>query len=187
MLRNAAALVLLLAFEATAENVSGLLGDTARTARGEEIGRISELIVDVRAGRVLYVVVEAQKEFVTLPVRALGERQIVDMALADETAHLRPQAEPRFRRAGKLLGQPVAYPGGKNIGTLVDIQFELGSGRVEDVVVRTEKGPFNFPPAVLAEGYFPAYALGLRISDEGGARRARVRASRPVRRAQAAA
>jgi sporulation protein YlmC with PRC-barrel domain len=104
---------------------------------------------------VLYVVVEAGERFVTLPVRALGEHHILDMTLANETASLRPQAEPRFRRAAKLVGQPITYPGGDKVGTVADIQFELGSGRVQDVVVRTEKGPFNLPPRVLAEGYFP--------------------------------
>jgi sporulation protein YlmC with PRC-barrel domain len=158
--------------------VSGLLGQPARSLDGEPVGRIAELIVDVNAGRVLYVIVDGKRGYVTLPVRALEGPGTVDLALANETARTKPRADPRFRRAGRLLGQEVTYPGGDSIGTIVDIEFDRESGRVEDVVVRTAEGALNLPPSVLAQGFFPPltrwdheYATAEELGQRGYVRR----------------
>ena len=75
------------------------------------------------------------------------------MRLAGEIAHA---DEPRFRRAARLIGQPLEHPGGERIGTIADIEFDPGQGRVEHVVVSTGQGrTAHFPASVLAHGRFP--------------------------------
>lgn len=140
---------------AQAAAVSEVIGERLRDTRGGPVGVVRDLIVDVREGRVLYVIVEGPERFATLPVRALDERLRVDMSLAGSTARSAEQADPRFRRAARLLGQDVEHTGGARIGTIGDIEFEPGSGRVEHVVLHTEQGARNFPAGVLAQGRFP--------------------------------
>ena len=135
--------------------VSETLGDPVENQRGEKVGAVDDLIVDVRAGRVLYVIVDAQDRFYTLPVRALGEALRLDMDLANAAARIGPQADPKFRRAARLIGQPVTHPGDGRIGTIADIEFDPESGRVENVVVAVDEGRRNMPAGVLAHGRFP--------------------------------
>lgn len=141
--------------QAQAAAVRGLLADAVQNPRGEKLGAVEELIVDVRAGRVVYVVVDSAEKFHTLPVRAFDERMRLDMDLANAVAHDKSRADPKFRRAGKLIGQPVSNPGDGRIGKIADIEFDLQSGKVEQVVVETDQGRRNMPPAVLAHGRFP--------------------------------
>ncbi len=143
------------ALQARAAMVTGVLGDRLENRRGEKVGAVEELILDVRAGRVVYVVLDAQDRFHTLPVRALGEGMRLNMDLANAVAHDKSREDAKFRRAGRLIGQPVTDPGGGRIGTIADIEFEPGSGRVEGVVVQTDQGRRNMPAAVLAHGRFP--------------------------------
>ena len=46
-------------------------------------------------------------------------------------------------------------PGGGEIGSIADIEFDLESGEVQRVLVDTDQGRRNMPPAVLAHGRFP--------------------------------
>jgi sporulation protein YlmC with PRC-barrel domain len=140
---------------AQAAAVSELIGERLRDLRGETVGAVQELIVDVREGRVLYIIVEAPQRFLTLPVGALDERLRLDMSLAGSAAQLDAQADPRFRRAGRLLGQALEHTGGERIGVIRDIEFDPGSGEVERVVVHTDQGARDFPASVLAYGRFP--------------------------------
>lgn len=160
MLKNAMIAVFVAAaslpvLEARAAAVNRVLGDTVENRRGEKIGAVEELIVDVRAGRVVYVILDAHDRFYTLPVRALDERMRLNMDLTNAVAHDKSREDAKFRRAGRLIGQPVTHPGDGRIGTIADIEFEPGSGRVERVVVETDRGRRNMPPAVLAHGRFP--------------------------------
>lgn len=149
-------LAMLMATAAEAAAVSELIGERLRDRVGAPAGKVSELILDVRAGRVLYVIVEQGERYVTLPVRALDERLRLDMDAAGEAARLDEQADPRFRRAGKLLGQQVEHTdSGELIGKVRDIEFDPKSGRIEHVVLDTDAGARNFPPGVLAHGRFP--------------------------------
>ena len=133
-----------------------LIGVEAKDLRGAAVGTVEDLIVDVRDGRVLYVIVDAQQRYFTLPIRALSDRQgaaRLDMRLAGEVAHT---DEPRFRRAARLIGQPLEHPGGERIGTIADIEFDPAQGRVEHVVVSTAQNKTaHFPASVLAHGRFP--------------------------------
>lgn len=141
---------------AAAATAGALLGAPALDARGAPVGEVEELIVDVRDGRVLYVIVDSRGEFLTLPVRALrvaGERAVLDMSEAGEIART---GEPHLRRAGRLIGQPLHRPGGARLGTIVDFELDPAAGRIERVLVDTDDGErVRFPPGVLAHGRFP--------------------------------
>lgn len=133
-----------------------LIGAEAKDLRGAAVGTVEDLIVDVRDGRVLYVIVDGPQRYFTLPIRALRARDgmaRLDMQLAGEVAHT---DEPRFRRAARLIGQPLEHPGGERIGTIADIEFDPAKGRVQQVVVSTAQGgTAHFPASVLAHGRFP--------------------------------
>jgi sporulation protein YlmC with PRC-barrel domain len=123
--------------------------------RGETVGTVEDLIVDVRDGQVLYVIVDGPQRFYTLPIRALraGDgRAALDMSLAGEIART---DEPHFRRAGRLIGLPLENPGDGRIGTIVDFELDAGRGRIDYVMVRVDGELARFPPSVLAHGRFP--------------------------------
>lgn len=138
-----------------AASVDALLGQSLHDLGGKSVGALEDIVVDVRGGRVVYVMVDGPERFYTLPVRALDERLRLDMSLAGELAHERTGGDERFRRAGRLLGKEVTHPGGKTIGTIQDIRFDPRSGKVEEVMVRTAQGETAFPASVLAHGRFP--------------------------------
>ncbi|HVL37717.1 MAG TPA: PRC-barrel domain-containing protein [Burkholderiales bacterium] len=153
-----------LASASQAAAVSELLGQPVTGLRGQNIGPVEELIVDVSEGRVLYIIVRGAQQYYTVPVRALhrlpgngGLR--LDMALEGDAARIAPDADPRFRRAGRLLGQPIQQPGDGAIGSVQDILFEPGSGRIGAVRVQTPQGPRDLPAGVLARGHFPPITL----------------------------
>ena len=145
----------LLPMAALAAQMQDLLGQPVQALNGERVGAVQDLIVDVDAGRVLYVIVQGGQAFHTLPVRALDERLRLDMDLANAMARDQNRDDPKFRRAARLVGQPVEQPGGPRIGTIADIEFDLESGQVERVVVSTSDGPRDMPASVLAQGHFP--------------------------------
>jgi sporulation protein YlmC with PRC-barrel domain len=149
------AALLLAAMPAGAVTVGALLGDPVKNLEGVQLGVIDDFIVDVRAGRVLYVIVEGRGRGYTLPVRALDERLRLDMDFANSLARDDSPQDPRFRRAGRLIGQPVNHPRGERIGTISEIEFDLQSGNVKQVVAQTAQGARNLPPSVLAHGRFP--------------------------------
>ena len=136
--------------------VSELLADAVHAQSGEEVGAVEDLLVDVRAARMVYVIVEAQDRFYTLPIRALDERLRLDMDLASAAARQPGEDDPKFRRAARLLEQPVDNPGDGEVGRIAGIEFDPRSGEVQHVVVQTDQGLRNFPASVLAHGRFPA-------------------------------
>lgn len=136
--------------------VAQLLGDPVHDRGGQRVGTIEDLIVDVRSGRIVYVIVEAPDRFYTLPIRALDERLRLNMDLASAAARQPGEGDPKFRRAARLLEQPVDNPGEGTVGRIADIEFDPRSGEVQHVVVQTNQGARNFPPSVLAHGRFPA-------------------------------
>lgn len=149
-------LVLCLAPPAFAASASALLGEPVRNLQGERVGTVEDLIIDARAGRVLYVIVERSDGFVTLPARALHARRVVDMSLAGAVAYDRPPPRELFRRADEVIGEEVRRAGEGPIGIVHDIRFEPGSGKVQEVLVRSpETGERSLPPAVLAWGFLP--------------------------------
>ena len=147
-----------LAGGANAAAINDLIGEPVRSERGERIGSIADFIIDVGAGRVLYLLVDAPERFYTFPIRALDKDLRLDMQLEGETVRLDEKADPRFRRAAKLLGETVTHPHPGNtqrLGRIVDIEFDPASGRIDRVLVSDGSGSFGYPPGVLAHGRFP--------------------------------
>lgn len=157
MMRSLAViLIALAAAQGHAATVGSLLGQPARNLQGERIGTVQDLIIDARAAHLLYVVVENGGRFLTLPARALDERLRLDVSLAGAAAYDRPPPRERFRRAATLIGDQVHRPGEGPIGVIHDIRFDPGTGKVQEVVVRSaERGRVELPPAVLVWGYLP--------------------------------
>jgi sporulation protein YlmC with PRC-barrel domain len=148
----------LLSAPVLAARASELLGKPVQDLRGEPAGKVSEMIVDVRDGRVAYLMVERPGGAYALPARAYKEEGRVDTRLEGELALFNSPDDVRFRRAGKLLGQPLVHPHPGNtqqIGTIRDFEFDPGTGEITRVVVATDEGESNFPPGVLAHGRFP--------------------------------
>jgi sporulation protein YlmC with PRC-barrel domain len=145
--------------EASAAAAGSFIGRAVEDLRGDTVGTVEDLIVDVRDGRVLYVIVDGRERYYTLPIRALrGEDGALrlDMSEAGGIAHSNElRDDPRFRRAARLIGQPLHHPGGERVGTIAEIEFDPAAGRIERVVVDVEQGKANFPPSVLAHGRFP--------------------------------
>lgn len=139
-----------------AVTATALIGAPADSAGGKAIGAVDDLIIDADGGRVLYVIVDAQDRYYTLPMQALdldAPRPRVDMSLANALARAAPDVV--LRRAARLIGQPLHHTGGERIGTIADIAFDAESGVVEQVLVRHEEGVTGFPASVLAHGRFP--------------------------------
>ena len=149
------AFALSLPAEAGVMAAGALIGRTLQDLEGDKAGTVEDLIVDVRDGRVLYVIVDAAGRYFTLPIRALraaGGEVRLDTSDAGEIART---DDPRLRRAARLIGQPLENPNGARIGTISDFEFDPAQGRVERVVVAVDGGEANFPPGVLAHGRFP--------------------------------
>ncbi len=153
-----ALLATLAAAEAGAVNASDLLGAPLTSLRGEPIGAVDDLIVDTSAGRVVYLIVDRGERFATYPVRALAGGLRIDQRLEGEVARLDSAEDTRFRRAARLIGQPLVHPhpgDTQRIGTIRDFEFDRSSGEIGRVVVATAEGESGFPPGVLAHGRFP--------------------------------
>ena len=151
----AAAFCLLCLGAAQAASVNDLVGNAAYDLKGQRIGVIEELVLDVREGRVLYVIVDRPEQYDTYPIRALREDAHVDTSAAGRIARPEAQNEIRLRRAGRLIGEPVNAPGGAKFGVIADIEFDPASGRVREVLVLTDRGTVGVPASVLAHGRFP--------------------------------
>ncbi|HEX6319238.1 MAG TPA: PRC-barrel domain-containing protein [Burkholderiales bacterium] len=150
-------LALIASAEVRAAVAAALLGEPVRNLQGKRVGTVEDLVIDARAGRVLYVIVEGDGRYFTLPVRAFQERSLlVDMSLVGAVAYDRWPAKERFRRAARLLGQEVRRAGDERIGVIHDIRYNDDSGRVQEVLVRSvERGEVSLPPEVLAYGFLP--------------------------------
>jgi sporulation protein YlmC with PRC-barrel domain len=147
-----------IAVTAQAASVSKLIGEPLRNEQGKIVGALSDLIIDVKEARVVYLIVEGRERFHTLPIRALGADKRLDMSLAGALATFDSPADVRFRRAVRLLGQTVTHPHpGKivQLGVISDIEFDAASGQVSRVVVESDAGKSGFPPGVLMGGRFP--------------------------------
>lgn len=141
-------------------SVNALLGAPVQALDGRPLGKLEELIVDVRGGQALYVIVSGEGDARAFPFRALaqevgGPGLRLDMQLAGELAEQDSPADPRFRRASKLIGQELVRPGAEVIGQIRDIELDMASGEVKRVLATTPEGPFGFPSSVLAQGSFP--------------------------------
>ncbi|MGQ0752864.1 MAG: PRC-barrel domain-containing protein [Betaproteobacteria bacterium] len=149
----------LVASEAAAIGVADLIGQQAHNLSGQTVGYVDELIVDINAGRMLYVIVNRDQGYATLPMRAIEEitareRLQFDMSLANTAARPGRGADPHLRRAGKLIGQTVELPQAGRLGVIHDLEFEPATGLVTRVVVATPEGRLGYPASVLVRGRF---------------------------------
>lgn len=157
-----------------AASAAALLGEHMLDEQARPAGEVTDLIVDVRDSRVLYVVLDRGNRFETIPVRALKDDGQVDLSESGEAARAREDQAARLRRASALIGQAITHPhpgNAQRIGTVADFEFQSGSGRIERVVVRTPQGERSFGPEVLAHGRFPpleAPRQGAYRKDEHG-------------------
>lgn len=119
-------------------SIEKLIGERVENENGSPIGFVDDFIVDVDGGRVLYVVVATGVHYHTLPVRAIHEVTArnalqLDMKLKGEAARIGDKTSPRFRRAGRLIGEDIALPGSNHRGTIYDVHFEPQSGLITRV------------------------------------------------------
>lgn len=125
---------------------SGLVGLEARTAEGEEIGRISEVVSDEESGEVTHVVVDREEERLELPITALSLDPEADFAtfhadrsdedpgdhtgdevgseLEDEDHAPRESGEEDIRHAGQLVAQPESEEEARSEEDLVREDWE---------------------------------------------------------------
>ena len=143
---------------ALAAQARGFIGHPVYDGTGALVGEAHDLIVDVNASRVLYVIIEARGRYHTLPIRALDDQRRLKMELSGEIARGQSLEETRFRRAAWLLGRPISQAGGAQIGTISDIRFDPHSGQIEHVLVETVAGAREMPASVLVQRQAPAGA-----------------------------
>ena len=146
----------LVAAEAAALDATELLGSPLTSLSGEPVGTVEDLIVDTSAGRVVYLIVDRGARFATYPIGALRRQRTIDRRREGEVARFDSPEDTRFRRAARLIGQPLAHPGAtQRIGTIRDFEFDTDSGQITRVVVATDEGESGFAPGVLRHGRFP--------------------------------
>jgi sporulation protein YlmC with PRC-barrel domain len=147
------------AWSAAQMRASELIGMPVQDQGGKPVGTLTEAIVDVREGRLVYAVVGGPQRYYTFPIRALREAGRAGVLEADTTladAIARSDGdEARFARASRLIGQELTHPAGERIGTIEDFRLDLEGGRVLEVIAQTSQGRRAFPAAVLAQGNFP--------------------------------
>jgi sporulation protein YlmC with PRC-barrel domain len=134
------------------------IGQAVHDEGGARVGEVHDLILDVNEARVLYVIIQSQERYHTLPIRALDETLRLDSELAGSIAHSQAFDESRFRRAARLLGTPVSQADGPQLGTIRDFRFDPASGQIDNVLVDTVAGVRDLPASVLAQRELPAPA-----------------------------
>jgi sporulation protein YlmC with PRC-barrel domain len=133
------------AFAAAPEaRASEILSAPVSNARGERIGTVGQLVVDVDNDVVRYALIEreSQRDF-AYPLSALRRAPGRDGFVLDEgrTFALAPGTNGRRGRlvgATKLLGREVRFADGDSAGEIRDFVVDLQTGEVERVLVAYE-------------------------------------------------
>jgi sporulation protein YlmC with PRC-barrel domain len=156
------------AAQAVPVGASALLGAVVLNPKGERLGAIEDLAVDVAHGSVAYAIVEyddpgalpVERRPVALadlrPALAPGRLVLDPGAAAGGSARPRPGAQ--LLRSSTVLGMSIEYPSGADYGVILDLGLDLETARVQHAVVRLDAGageppvrdvPFSalrFPP-----------------------------------------
>jgi sporulation protein YlmC with PRC-barrel domain len=138
---------------------SELTGKPVVNPQGESLGRIEDLIIDVRRGAVQYAVVSfggklrlGHKLYV-FPLNAFTRGENRDRVVLNAEPEALRQAQgfnkdnwpfdPPLRRATELRGKNVKDSDGKTAGEIEDLVVHMGSGRIEQVILAQNgrKGP----------------------------------------------
>lgn len=151
--------------EAAAIRATELLGRPVTTPRGERLGEIEGLLVDVRRGGIHYAILAHPQagegaDLFAYPLNAFrhGGKQLVLDALP-ENLRIAPGFEnrnwpdptyrsgQRYVRADALLGRKLIDPLGNAVGTVDDLVLGLDTGRTHAVMVDfAEGGVLPIPP-----------------------------------------
>jgi sporulation protein YlmC with PRC-barrel domain len=147
---------LLAALSATADRIywndalaSELIGAEIVNSRGEHLGEVRDLSIDLKAGQARSALVEsggflgAFEEVRAYPVSwfapgALGGRVVLDIPAA-QIASVPQAPAPDMPRASELLGREVRDRAGVVAGELRDIVVNLGDGRLRHALVMLER------------------------------------------------
>lgn len=149
-----AVLALLCAMPAQAAPVSAttLLGVAVTDPRGERIGAIRDLAINLDAQSVSYAIVDThdpsagKTSLRAVPLNALRPGLARDQLVLDPEAGVKrdPAAQAprdlRMMRATTILGMPIDHPTGADYGRIEDFVVDLETGRLRHAVVRQRAG-----------------------------------------------
>jgi sporulation protein YlmC with PRC-barrel domain len=141
---------------------SALLGMAVRDARGDPVGVLSDLVLDLERNRVHRALVRSGARQAQYPMHALKLRQGHIVLEGDETT--RPAAAPRLR-ASAVLGAPVWTQAGSRYGTLSDMVLDAFWGNVAFAVIDSG-GRLRAVPLDALRARTQAAGLELRIDEE---------------------
>jgi sporulation protein YlmC with PRC-barrel domain len=163
-------LALLLAAPARAERIywndelaSALIGKSVLDRRGERLGEIDDLVLDLERGTASFALVESGgllglfAELRAFPVGWLAPgardeavRLDIDAAELDAAA----RQAPHGLRASEILGRPVRDASGREAGELRDLVVNLGDGALRHAVImlRAPRRQVSVQPQLLAAG-----------------------------------
>ena len=151
----------------------GLVGLEARTAEGEEVGRISEVLTDDQSGELTHVVIEREEERFEVPITAISLDRDADFATfhvdrSDEGPgdHVEDEVEPEAaappestvedrRHEGQLVTEPESDEEAQSEADLVREDWEdethtpVDSGYPRtDAYIDSETGEAEVDPAM---------------------------------------
>ena len=130
---------------------SELIGKHVASPEGQSLGKVEDLIVDLKGGHIPHVVLSfggiadlGDKLFV-FPVNAFTRDEYRDrIVLNTARSNLRESAgfdqsnwpfQPPLERASKLRGRNVKDAAGRPVGEVEDVLVNLGDGKVRGVVL----------------------------------------------------
>lgn len=122
---------------------SELLSTPVSDPRGERIGTLGQLVVDVDNDVVRYALIERDERDFAYPFTALRRAPRGDGFVVDEGRPfaVAPGTEPRHGRlvgVTTLMGREVRFADGDRAGEVRDLVVDLQSGEVERVLVAYE-------------------------------------------------
>jgi sporulation protein YlmC with PRC-barrel domain len=151
-------------------SASGLLRAQVTDLRGQPVGVLRELSVDLASRSVAYAVVDFDRGPVpevglrAVPLQAFRPGLGRDRLALDPARHLdwnsqaQASAEARLLRASTLIGMPIDHPSGADYGRIFDLRIEFPGGRVSEASVALEH-----PSSVRVDVPFSA----LRVAADG--------------------
>jgi sporulation protein YlmC with PRC-barrel domain len=144
---------------------SELIGKRVASPEGKPLGRIEDLIVDMKGGRIPHVVLSFEEKLFVYPVNAFTRDEYRDRIVVDVERKQLAQSEgfersnwpfqPPLERASRLRGKNVKLEDGQR-GEIEDVVVNLGSGKVRGVVVAQDGRKGDEPKLTLPLGSFSA-------------------------------
>ena len=140
-------------------SASKLIGAAVRDQRGNDLGHIADLAIDVGRAHIAYVMLYANGSALTgAQVYGVAPQSLRPAlrrgALVLDRAATAPRVDSaRLLRATDLLGKDVGNAAGARVGDIVDLAVRLDTGHIVHAVLQTREGPvrelpleaFSFP------------------------------------------